>query len=139
MLNIIIITVSYIHIVVLDIISKNQLQLIKSLLIRKDYSTFVTLVFKILQKEYLILLNADFKFLKPAEFTINIQVKIVLAVTGLHNFIQLLQITEDIYDKTQVYKKYLLIYLSQEENIIDLAIHISTNTSRRNKAQINQF
>lgn len=76
----------------------------------------------------------------PAEFTINIQVKIVLAVTGLHNFIQSHRTKGDIYDKAQLDAECLLMRLSQgEEKVVDQATRTSANTSREDGARMNRF
>ena len=48
-------------------------------------------------------IKCQFQILKTlAEFIMEIQVKIFLAVTRLHNFIQLYSTTKDIYDKVQL-------------------------------------
>lgn len=82
-----------------------------------------------------------FKILEtPAEFTMDVQVKIVLAVTGLHNFIQSHRTTGDIYDKAQLDAERLLMCLSRgEEEVVDQATHTSANTSRGDGAQMNRF
>lgn len=67
----------------------------------------------------------------PTKFIIDIQVKIVLKVTRLHNFIQSYQTIGDIYDKAQLDTKCLLIYLSQEkEEVVNQTIYTSANISR---------
>ena len=76
----------------------------------------------------------------PAEFTMEVQVKIVLLVTRLHNFIQSHCTTGDIYDKAQLDAERLLIRLSRgEEEVEEQGIHTSANTSRGDGAQMNQF
>lgn len=75
-----------------------------------------------------------------AEFAMVVQVKIVLAVTGLHNFIQSHRTTGDIYDKAQFDAKRLLMRLSRgEEQGIDRVTHTSANTSKEDGARMNRF
>lgn len=75
----------------------------------------------------------------PVEFIMDIQVKMVLEVTGLYNFIQSHRTTRDIYDKTQLDAEHLLMRLSlKEEEVVDQVTHTSANTSREDGSQINQ-
>ncbi len=69
-----------------------------------------------------------------------VQVKIVIIVTGLHNFIQSYCIIRNIYDKTQLDAEHLLMHLShRKEEVEEQDIHTSVNTSRGDGTQMNWF
>ena len=55
----------------------------------------------------------------PVEFTMEVQVKIVLAITRLHNFIQSYYTIGDIYNKAQINTEHLLIRLSRGEKEVE--------------------
>lgn len=65
------------------------------------------------------------------KFIIDIQVKIVLKVIKLHNFIYSYQTIRDIYDKVQLDVKYLLINLSQgKKQVVDQTMYTNANISK---------
>lgn len=82
-----------------------------------------------------------FQILKtPVEFAIIVQIKIVLAIIGLQNFIQLQQTLGNIYDKAQLDIECLLMYLPYGEGQDrDVVTHASANTSKKDRARINWF
>ncbi len=68
-------------------------------------------------------------------FIIKAQVKFILAITRLYNFIQLYYTIEDIYDKTQLDVERLLTCLScKEKEVEEQDIYMRVNINRRNKA-----
>lgn len=82
-----------------------------------------------------------FQILKTlAEFEIVVQVKIVLVITGLYNFIQSHWTTKNIYNKAQLDAECLLIRLSRgKRQDRDIITHTSANTSKKDGARINRL
>lgn len=75
-----------------------------------------------------------------SEFTMFIQIKLVFAITGLHNFIRFYQTTDDIYNKGQLDAEKMVMHLAKEERQVAKKVtQISANISKDDSIRINYF